>query len=179
MRLTSAGAIALALLLAPSLALSRPGLTRFEYTEPHMGTTFRVVLHAPDQASADAASRRAFARIAELDTTLTDYDATSELSRLTREAIGHPVPVSDDLVGVLIPSQELARRSDGAFDITVGPLTRLWRRARRQVELPGPDVLAEAQRATGYQLLKVDAAAQTVVNAAQSKASCPRRSMER
>ncbi len=127
-----------------------------------MGTTFRVVLHAPDQASADAASRRAFARIAELDTTLTDYNATSELSRVTREAIGHPVRVSDDLLGVLIPSQELARRSDGAFDITVGPLTRLWRRARRQVELPAPDVLAEARRATGYQLLKVDAAAHTV-----------------
>ena len=159
---TSAGAIALALLLAPSLASSRPGLTRFEYTEPHMGTTFRVVLHAPDQASADAASRRAFARIAELDTALTDYNATSELSRVTREAIGHPVRVSDDLLGVLIPSQELARRSDGAFDITVGPLTRLWRRARRQVEMPAPDVLAEARRATGYQLVKVDAAAHTV-----------------
>ena len=94
-----------------------------------MGTTFRVVLHAPDQASADAASRRAFARIAELDATLTDYKATSELSRVTREAVGHPVRASGDLLGVLIPSQELARRSDGAFDITVGPLTRLWRRS--------------------------------------------------
>jgi thiamine biosynthesis lipoprotein len=161
-RLTSAGAIALALLFAPALTPSRAGLTRFEYTEPHMGTTFRVVLHAPDQASADAASRRAFARIAELDTALTDYNPTSELSRVTQEAIGHPVRISDDLLGVLIPSQELARRSDGAFDITVGPLTRLWRRARRQVELPAPDVLAEARRATGYQLLKVDAAAHTV-----------------
>ena len=127
-----------------------------------MGTTFRVVLHASVQASADAASRRAFARIAELDTTLTDYNATSELSRVTREAVGHPVRVSDDLLGVLIPSQELARRSDGAFDITVGPLTRLWRRARRQVELPAPDVLAGARLATGYQLLKIDAAAHTV-----------------
>jgi FAD:protein FMN transferase len=161
-RLTSAGAIALALMFAPALTPSRAGLTRFEYTEPHMGTTFRVVLHAPDQASADAASRRAFARIAELDTALTDYNATSELSRVTQEAIGHPVRVSDDLLGVLIPSQELARRSDGAFDITVGPLTRLWRRARRQVELPAPDVLAEARRATGYQLVKVDAAGHTV-----------------
>jgi len=159
---TSAGAIALALLFAPPLTPSRAGLTRFEYTEPHMGTTFRVVLHAPDQASADAASRRAFARIAELDTTLTDYNATSELSRVTREAIGHPVRVSDDLLCVLIPSQELARRSDGAFDITVGPLTRLWRRARRQVELPASDVLAEARRATGYHLLNVDAVAHTV-----------------
>lgn len=154
--------IALALLVAPALAAQRAALTRFQYEEPHMGTTFRVVIHAPDQASAGAASRRAFARIAELDATLTDYKATSELSRVTREAVGHPVRASGDLLGVLIPSQELARRSDGAFDVTVGPLTRLWRRARRQVELPAPDVLAEARRATGYHLLKIDAAAHTV-----------------
>ena len=68
--ITSAGA--LALLLASPLTASRAGLTRFQYEEPHMGTTFRVVLYAADQASADAASRRAFDRIAELDATLTD-----------------------------------------------------------------------------------------------------------
>ena len=127
-----------------------------------MGTTFRIVLYAPDQTVADTAAHRAFARVADIDRALTDYSPDSELSRVTREAIGHPVHISDDLLGVLIPSQELARRSDGAFDITVGPLTHLWRRARRQVELPASDVLAEARRAVGYQLLKVDETAHTV-----------------
>jgi thiamine biosynthesis lipoprotein len=156
------GAVALALLSAPPLTASRAGLTRFQYEEPHMGTTFRIVLYAADQAKADAATERAFARISAIDARLTDYVETSELSRVTKEAVGHPVRVSDDLLKVLLPAQDLARRSEGAFDITVGPLTHLWRRARRQVEMPAPDDLAEALRLVGYQLLHVDAVARTV-----------------
>jgi FAD:protein FMN transferase len=126
-----------------------------------MGTTFRIVLYATDEATGRHAAERAFARIAQLDERLTDYQPTSELSRLTRDAVGHPVRVSDDLLGVLLPAQDLARRSDGAFDITVGPLTRLWRRARREVELPSTDDLAAARQATGFQLLHVDAEARS------------------
>jgi FAD:protein FMN transferase len=154
--------IALVLLLTPALAAPQASLTRFQYEKPHMGTTFRIVLYAADQAKADAATQRAFARIAAIDARLTDYVETSELSRVTKEAVGHPVRVSDDLLKVLLPAQDLARRSEGAFDITVGPLTHLWRRARRQVEMPAPDVLAEALRLVGYQLLHVDAVAHTV-----------------
>jgi thiamine biosynthesis lipoprotein len=127
-----------------------------------MGTTFRIVLYAQDDAAARAASARAFARIARLDETLTDYQPTSELSRITREAIGHPVHVSDDLLSVLLPAQDLARRSGGAFDITVGPLTRLWRRARREIELPARDELDAARTATGFERLHLDAQAHTV-----------------
>jgi thiamine biosynthesis lipoprotein len=158
----AAAAIALALLSVPAVATHQATLTRFEYEEPHMGTTFRVVLYASDQVKADAAARRAFGHIASIDARLTDYVETSELSQVTRVAVGHPVRVSDDLLNVLLPAQDLARRSGGAFDITVGPLTHLWRRARRQVEMPTPDVLAEARELVGYQMLHVDAVARTV-----------------
>src|SRR4029079_6561113 len=73
-----------------------------------------------------------------------------------------PIHVSDDLLEVLAQSQDLARRSNGAFDITVGPLTRLWRRARREVGLPATSDLEAARRATGFRLLHLDAAARTV-----------------
>jgi FAD:protein FMN transferase len=126
-----------------------------------MGTMFRIVLYATDEAAGRHAAERAFARIAQLDERLTDYQPTSELSRLTRDAVGHPVRVTDDLLGVLLPAQDLARRSDGAFDITVGPLTRLWRRARREVELPSAEDLAAAREATGFHLLHLDAAARS------------------
>ena len=157
-----AAAIALALLIAPSLVASQTALTRFEYEEPHMGTTFRVVLYATDPARAEVTARRAFDRIASIDARLTDYVDTSELSQITKSAVGHPVRVSDDVLKVLLLAQDLARRSDGAFDITVGPLTHLWRRARRQVEMPAADVLAEARALVGYRLLHVDGGARTV-----------------
>jgi thiamine biosynthesis lipoprotein len=127
-----------------------------------MGTTFRIVLYASDESSGRTAAERAFAQIARLDQTLTDYQPTSELSRITRDAVGHPVRVSDDLLEVLTLSQELAGRTDGAFDITVGSLTHLWRRARREVELPEKADLDAARQATGFRLLHLDAAAHTV-----------------
>jgi thiamine biosynthesis lipoprotein len=148
--------------VALALFAAAAPLDRHEFTEPHMGTTFRIVLYAPDDGTARAEAAKAFARIGELDAALSDYRPTSELSRVTREAVGRPVRVSDDLLGVLIPAQVLARRSDGAFDITVGALTRLWRRARREIELPSAQDLAAARAVTGFRLLHVDEQAHSV-----------------
>ena len=88
-----AALIALALLLAPALAAQQAALTRFQYEEPHMGTTFRVVIHAPDQASAGAASRGALGPKAALEGTRTHKKGTSERSRGT--VTFDPVSVAD------------------------------------------------------------------------------------
>jgi thiamine biosynthesis lipoprotein len=127
-----------------------------------MGTTFRIVLYAADQADADRAFTRAFQRIAALDEALSDYRDSSELSRITREAVDRAVPISDDLLAVLSAADTLGRQSDGAFDITIGALSRLWRRARRQLELPSSDDLRSALAVTGYQLITLDRAHKTV-----------------
>ena len=140
----------------------RTTLQRFERSEPHMGTTFRIVLYAVGQADADRAFTRAFQRIAALDEALSDYRDSSELSRITREAVGRAVPISDDLLAVLSAAETLGRQSNGAFDITIGSLSRLWRRARRQLELPSSDDLRSALAVTGYQLITLDRAHKTV-----------------
>jgi thiamine biosynthesis lipoprotein len=127
-----------------------------------MGTTARVVVHAPTGTDARNAAELAFARIADIDARLSDYRPDSELSRLTRGPIGRPIPVSDDLMAVLAAAESVSSRSDGAFDITVGPLSKLWRRARRQIELPSASDLAGAKAVTGYRLLTLDPDARTV-----------------
>src|SRR5207302_797818 len=129
---------------------------RFEFSQPHMGTLFRIVLYAPDAESARAASDAAFRRIAELDDIMSDYQPASELMQLCARAGGPPVGVSEDLFRVLAAAQDLAERSDGAFDVTVGPVVRLWRRARRRHELPDPDRLAKALELVGYQKVRLD-----------------------
>lgn len=136
--------------------------TRFEFSEPHMGTLFRIVLYAPEAGAATQASRVAFARIAALDDAMTDYRADSELMRLCRQAGGPPVKVSDDLFRVLTAAQESARQSGGAFDVTVGPAVRLWRQARRSHRLPDPERLGQAAKLVGYERIRLDPAAQTV-----------------
>ena len=54
-------------------------LNRFEFSEPHMGTTFRIVLYAADEVAAKKAVKTAFARVAELNAIMSDYQPTSEL----------------------------------------------------------------------------------------------------
>ena len=145
------------------LALSAaPSLHRYEFEQPHMGTLFRVVLYAADVSLAQSASRGAFERIAELDGRLSDYRSDSELSRVVREAGEAPVAISEDLFEVLSISQAFAIRTRGAFDVTSGAVTRLWRRARRLNELPEDRQLSAATAASGYRFLRLDPAARTV-----------------
>jgi thiamine biosynthesis lipoprotein len=137
-------------------------LARFEFTQIHMGTEFRIVLYAPDEATAKKASEAAFARIAELDGIMSDYKQTSELMELCKKAGGEPAAVSDDLLAVLVRALEISRLTEGAFDITVGPVVRLWRRARRTMQMPDADELAEALKLVGYRKVMVDTKAKTV-----------------
>lgn len=135
----------------------RKSLQRFEFTQPHMGTLFKIVLYASEKSTANRAVEAAFDRIAELDHIMSDYQASSELMQLCQQAGGPPVRVSEDLYQVLTAAQEMARRSDGAFDITVGPVVQLWRRARRQHELPQAARVAQALELVGYEKLRLDA----------------------
>lgn len=133
-------------------------LKRFQSTQVEMGVPFKVLLYAPDESAAKGAFDAAFSRIAELNSLLSDYDPHSELSRLSKASpMPRPRPISPDLWLVLERSQQLARQTDGAFDVTVGPYIRLWRRARRQQQMPSPERLAEARASVGYRHLVLDA----------------------
>ncbi|MFZ4506646.1 MAG: FAD:protein FMN transferase [Fimbriimonas sp.] len=136
-------------------------LKKFTYTEYHMGVDARIVLFAPDQATAEAAATAAFARIGELDFIMSDYKPDSELMRLCDNSSGAPVRVSEDLFRVLERSQKVARESNGAFDITVGPLIKLWRKARKTGVLPSDTELKLAKSLVDYRLLKLDRAKRT------------------
>lgn len=137
-------------------------LQRFEFEQAQMGLPFRIVLYAETQAIADAAARAAFARVAELNHIFSDYEDNSELTLLSRTAgSGRAVPVSDELWRLLGVAQAMSRRSDGAFDITVGPLVQVWRRARRQRELPTPEIIAEAKARVGWQKVVLDSRGRT------------------
>jgi len=127
-----------------------------------MGTRFKIIVYARDEDAAKSAIKAAFQRIAGLDGIMSDYRSTSELMRLCQKAGGDPVPVSDDLFRVLEQSQEIARLSDGAFDVTVGPVIRLWRQARRSHEMPDPKELARARELVGYKNVRLDAKSRTV-----------------
>ncbi len=135
---------------------------RFEFKQPHMGTTFRLVFYAKDRATAEKAAKAAFARAAELDQIMSDYKKDSELMRLCRKAGGDPVKVSPDLFKVLERAQRISEWSDGAFDVSCGPVVKLWRFARRTQQLPPADELRKALALVDYRKIKLNAKDQTV-----------------
>ena len=121
-----------------------------------MGVPFAAAFYAPDEASANKAIDAVWSRIDHLNSLMSDYDSASELMRLCREAgPGKPIAVSPELFRVLSKSVEVSERSDGAFDVSVGPLIKLWRRARRQKELPDPTLLTEARELVGWRNIKL------------------------
>ncbi len=156
------GALLWGVVLALSGAAGAAGpeaeLERFQSTQIEMGVPFKIILYAPDKLTAKGALDAAFSRINKLNAVLSDYDSQSELSRLSTGApTAKPVPLSPDLWTVLTRSQSLARQTGGAFDVTVGPYIRLWRRARRQNQMPSPERMAEAAAAVGHRHLVLDA----------------------
>src|SRR5436309_2596981 len=92
------------LLLTSSTTVRAESLARFEFEQPKMGTLFRLVMYAPDEATANKAAEAAWARVDELNAILSDYDPHSELSRLSHLTdegpMKEPVHVSDDLWNV-------------------------------------------------------------------------------
>jgi thiamine biosynthesis lipoprotein len=151
-------------LLACGQALANDS-KRFEYEEPHMGTKFRIVLYAPDQATGDKAAKAAFTRVAELNQMMSDYIPDSELMKLCKknekEPAG-PIRISDELFFVLSEAQKVSELSEGTFDVTVGPIVRLWRQARKDRQLPDEDVLRAAMKRVGYKNLELDPKSKTV-----------------
>ena len=121
-----------------------------------MGVQVRLVVWTADEATARSACAAAFTRIAELDGVMSDYRPDSELMRLCDQAGGAAMPVSADLFVVLERAQALAERSDGAFDVTAGPIVRLWRQARRSGQMPAAQALDKARRVTGWRRLRLD-----------------------
>ena len=106
---------------------------------------------------------RGLPRFHKLNAILSDYDPESELRRLCDTSSGgKAVRVSDDLWRVLQRALILSERSDGAFDVTIGPVVRLWRSARRAKELPSPESIDAARARVGYQWVRLDRDRQTV-----------------
>ena len=147
----------------PGYAVSAdPSLDRFEYRQLHLGVQVRIVLYAPDEQAAVQGARAAFQRIAALENIFSSYRPDSELRRLSAQAGGGPVKVSSALFTVMQKAQELARRTEGAFDVTVGPYVELWREARRMRHLPKTQELRRADSLVGWQNIHLDAKKRTV-----------------
>ena len=136
---------------------STPALQRYAFRRIEMGVEFQIQVYGCDSRAANKAATAAFDRIRDLNGVMSDYIADSEVRRLCDTTpAGQPVTVSTDLFGVLEESVSLWRDTGGAFDVTVGPVTKLWRRARRRQEMPSPELLKAALASVGSDAILLD-----------------------
>ena len=115
----------------PSGAADRQ-LERVRRAHYIMGTVFEIEAYGEDPAQTATAVEEAFAVIRRADEIMSDYREDSELSRLNREGATGLVLLSPDLYAILRTSVHYARRTDSAFDVTVGPLVDAWRQASKR-----------------------------------------------
>lgn len=122
---------------------------RFEHSFRSMGVQFQLVAYASSLAEVRQAFGQAQTRAEELDQIFSDYKTDSESRRLVERPPGVPSEVSPDLYWLISESQRKSVESQGAFDITIGPVVRLWRLARKRHRLPDAEELQEAMRCVG------------------------------
>ena len=131
--------------------------TRFEYSRGAMGVHARILLFAADEGSAARAAEAAFEEIARWEMVLSDYNPQSELRRLEETLRpGVWTPVSAPFAEALTLAFRLSTETSGAFDPTIGAVTRVWREARERGGAPDPELLEQARRATGLPLIEFD-----------------------
>lgn len=132
-------------------------LQRYEFQEKQMGVPCDLVLYAPSEEVANGVSKLVYERISALNRLFSDYEPESELMRLSRiSGRGQKFPVSPEMLEILEEAQGLSEESGGTFDVTVGPLVKLWRKSRRVRELPPVEELAAARKSVGYQFVEID-----------------------
>lgn len=138
--------------LFPQILPAQTTLHRYEFSHPQMGTVFRLAFYTEkDSITAAATAARVFRRVDTLNRIFSDYLPESELNRLSDQAgRKEPVAVSAELADILWRARRFSKATNGAFDVTVGALTRLWRRARNMQEMPDPARLQSALQTVGW-----------------------------
>jgi thiamine biosynthesis lipoprotein len=126
-----------------------------------MACRFEVTMRQSEE-TAIAAATEALDEIDRLESRLTVFRETSEVSAVNSEAAKRSVEVSQELFDLLTLCQRLYEETDGAFDVTSGPLTRCWGFLRRQGHLPSQAEIDQAMFVVGSDKLLLDETMRTV-----------------
>lgn len=127
-----------------------------------MGTTYTVAVYGTDRFALDAAVEEAFEEVQRLDLLMSNYRPDSQWSKLNREAPRTAVRVSEETFDLLSRCLDYSRRSEGAFDITVGPLMKIWGFYKGSGRIPHRAEIRTALGRVGWRKIRLDAAARTV-----------------
>jgi FAD:protein FMN transferase len=122
---------------------------RHEATRMSMASVYAIEAYGPDAETLPRMVEEAFDEVDRIDRMMSHYRAESPLSRVNREAARHPVTVDRELFDFIVGAMRYNRDSEGAFDITVGPLMKAWGFFRGDGRMPTAEELGAARRRVG------------------------------
>ena len=140
---------------------------RYEYLEYKMAVPVRLILFAESKDQADKAAEDVYRRFDALNEVMSDWSPESEISRACRAARSQEkVPISDDLYRVLALARRYTALTGGAFDASVSPVVKLWRRSRLMGKLPPEPNLTRAKALVGQKNWSLEGAGEKALSLA-------------
>lgn len=138
-------------------------LQRFHFTQNKMGSPFSITFFHNDSAQAAMYANNCYRIVDSLNNIFSDYTTESEIGKLAGHATNQPVAVSDELLNVLLLSKQAWLSSGKTFDVSIGTLSTLWRKARKEKRFPDRQEVINAKMHTGFANIHIDTVAKTVL----------------
>ncbi len=155
-------ALSILIVLTPACSKPQPDLPPTTLDGPTMGTSYTIKIARPpaelDRKSLEAEVQ---AELDKIDSLMSTYRADSELSRLNRCKANEWFPVSPETAAVIEEALAIGRLTDGAFDITVGPLVNLWNfghdrdESGESAKIPSPDEIERVKSRVDFRQVEV------------------------
>ena len=140
-----------------SLTLSVQGQNKkYIFTENKMGSPFNLIFVANDSSKARLIANDCFKLIDSLAQIFSDYDTTSEVNKINANAGLRPSKMSPAMLDLVLKSKEAYLKSEGSYDITIGPLSLLWRKAIKTKTFPVDSAIQNRKSLVGFKLLKIE-----------------------
>jgi thiamine biosynthesis lipoprotein len=137
-------------------------LKRYEFTENKMGSPFRIVFYHSDSLKAVSLPKECYLLVDSLNDIFSDYSLSSEVGKLSQLKPLQEQKVSDELFSMIMYAKKVRAASHKTFDITMGAITHLWRKAKTENRFPSEQEIKEAKELTGFKNLILDPIKQTI-----------------
>ncbi len=128
----------------------------YKYHQVSMGTVVEITLIGDEGGTANQAALRAFQEIKRIETLMSPWLDSSDVTRINRSAGKEWVKVSPETMEVIKKAQEISELSEGGFDITVGPLSELWRKAREKKSSPSVEHVKGKLDLVNFKNIEID-----------------------
>ena len=143
-------------LLVFSTPLLQAQTRKFSYSEMKMGSAFNLIIVSADSNKANHLARKSYELVDSLNHIFSNYDSSSELSKINASAGLLPYKMSRAMLDLVQKSQYAYIQSKGAYDISIGPLSSLWRNARKAKLFPEASTVLATKKLVGFAQIKIN-----------------------